>query len=212
MAELIGADDHPVEINSLFTASNPVVSDVESAASALPSPGSLRSSDAPYRETLPAFEPPVRMEPAATDAEGFEFAEPEHVSQASPGGFELSNEAAELADDEVSPESNLFKSDQFEHIDDPSDFDSFQADFDQDERVPVTGPVAPRPLSAVASRDFGDKAISAQPRKKKKSSPVKSGIKMILGGVVGLALGGAVLELLGRPMFWPFDGTLTRNI
>ncbi|MGV3484379.1 MAG: hypothetical protein ACO1RT_08175 [Planctomycetaceae bacterium] len=195
MAELIGEDDQPLELHSL------------------------------YRETMPATNPPVGLEPSVEDVAEFEFADnagdADQFGVAEAADFEPAEDAAaapmDLDGSFESPSALSEAPETFEPIesyDEPQgeDFDQNQLELASEERLPVTGPVAPRPLSSVAARDFGNAGVSMAPRKRKKTSPVKSAVKMILGGVAGLAIGGAILEFAGRPLFWPFDGTISGKI
>ncbi len=54
--------------------------------------------------------------------------------------------------------------------------------------VAVTGPVAPRPLSSLSGESKVSPSLNAKPRTKKKSSPVKQIIGVVLGGLASLPL------------------------
>jgi hypothetical protein len=141
-----------------------------------------------------------------------------------------SNEAAELDLDESQPlndklelnevrEGNQydeFDSDQFEPATKTEDdeFDLYQTIVEEDERTPVTGPVAPRPLNAPVGSDFGGAALSAKPRRKKQGSPLMTIVGVVAGGLASVPLAAGVLHLLGASPdfgFWPFDGTLGKK-
>jgi hypothetical protein len=110
-----------------------------------------------------------------------------------------------------------FDSDQFEGIDpDDRDLDEYRESNDPIstqvvvDRIPVTGPMSPRPLSTTATRDFGDNLVNQRPRVKKKSSPIKTIAGTVLGGTAGVFLAGMFLQYIGKPLdlgFWPFKRT-----
>jgi len=75
----------------------------------------------------------------------------------------------------------------------------------------ITGPVEPRPLAEATELGLGreNRSFSARPRTKKKSTPLKSILGIVIGGMLAFPIAAGVLALLGKPMdlgFWPFDG------
>ncbi len=91
-------------------------------------------------------------------------------------------------------------------------FEEFESDeFDEDEEalanadeptnqsgVVVTGPVAPRPLNAPSGEARVSPSLAAKPRVKKKSSPIKSIIGVVLGGLAAFPLAYGILWALGK--------------
>ena len=80
---------------------------------------------------------------------------------------------------------------------------------DSVERVPVSGPVPPRPLPTPKSLNLEVDRLSARPRAKKQSSPIKSMVGIVIGGLLSIPLAGLVLTLFGQKPDWgfyPFDG------
>lgn len=68
----------------------------------------------------------------------------------------------------------------------------------------------PRPLEQVAAFQFADEPSAIpRPRGRRPSSPLRSLVSVVLGGLLALPLAGILLALIGKPLdlgFWPFLG------
>jgi len=75
-----------------------------------------------------------------------------------------------------------------------------------------TEPVPPRPIREVAVMDFGaeERHFVTNPRvKRRKSSPMKTIVGVVIGGAAAFPIAAGILALAGKPLdlgFWPFDG------
>ncbi len=230
MVQLIDDDDQPIELASALASMMPA-SVAYASSSALPR--SKFDHAGVSRETLPLREPTSRLEPVATDDfDPNETMLTDQTTLADDAQSEFTiNETDEELDldqlenlDEPGAEALVSDSDDFssesaseEASDDDEDYDysdPYQTTVEHPEGTPVTGPVAPRPLSSVTRSDFGDANLAAKPRARKKSSPIKSLIGVVLGGAMAVPLAGLALKglaaagLTQEPNFgfWPFDG------
>ena len=109
-----------------------------------------------------------------------------------------------------------FNSDQFDPVDETEldNADPYQTIVEEGDRIPVTGPVAPRPLGTTTSADFGGGPLNAKPRRKKQGSPLLHVAGVILGGIASIPLAAGVLYMAGVSPdfgFWPFDGSLVKK-
>lgn len=101
----------------------------------------------------------------------------------------------------------------------PDEVDSQVGAYDDAEneaqRIPIQGPVAPRPLSAAVARDFGSVPVAARPRPKKKGSSLKTALGILGGGLLAIPAAAGVLTLFGRKPdlgFYPFLGAETETV
>jgi hypothetical protein len=89
--------------------------------------------------------------------------------------------------------------------------DSEVSDSPEEERT-FTEPIPPRPIREVAVMDFGseERHFVTNPRvKRRKSSPMKTIIGVVIGGAAAFPIAAGILALVGKPLdlgFWPFDG------
>ena len=177
MVELIDEFDQTIDLASLFSP----VSNFHNHA--------LPSSPESSPEFSPAFAPAKTPQVDQTvEIDGESDLE---ISDVVGAGIDLNtpmddvlraNDTASDVDTDVdSYEASepTFDSDQFDPSNDSSRYDEsegadpYQTIVEHGDRVQVTGPVAPRPLSPSTTHDFNQGALKAKPRQqKKKSSPV----------------------------------------
>ncbi len=91
-----------------------------------------------------------------------------------------------------------------EYDDDPFDNEDSDADDGSEYElgnqagIAVTGPVAPRPLSSISGESKVSPSLNAKPRAKKKSSPIKMMIGVVLGGLTAFPLAYVILWAAGK--------------
>ncbi len=231
MVDLIGEDDQPIELATLMAMPHQVGAAAANPASWQPSQfvaqGNDTEASAFESDATIAIERTIVMD--RVDDLELSAADPHTDSgktvEVLPNGGETFEEMdgdvenISMTTEAVDFDPTGFASDQFEpteaqdyeYRDSDSDLDAYQAVVDQGERLPVTGPVAPRPLGSSVPREYEQGPVATRSRSKKKQG---SGIGKVVGVVMGAALSvplaAVILSLAGKPLdlgFWPFDGT-----
>ncbi len=77
--------------------------------------------------------------------------------------------------------------------------------------VPVTGPVPPKPLYAVATgHSLPKTSIKTAPKALKRASPLRTVLGVVVGGLLAIPLAGGILTAIGQKPDWgfyPFNGS-----
>ncbi len=213
MAVLIGADNQPIELASF------------APGTATFGTAHLSGYTGGHREVLPAASGEMRIEPLGLNGDYFEET--------------FDGETIEIDAEQSDFDDPLSETGEMMAISgDASDINYPAVDFDSDDGsgllvasdgryesagtndshrtfdenvqgVPVTGPVAPRPMSSAVRHEYSQPKLTAKPRAKPKGSMVRTGLGIILGGLLAVPLAGLVLTLFGQKPdwgFWPFNG------
>ena len=238
MAELIDEEGRFVDLRSIVAANVGEVLATDGAMSSRPGFASTQGKDLLNNDPVNRIEPgevdvegfefvdqhsdTVRLTGEPDDGlpepvRVFDSDQFDDDSVAKEPNFEIQTDDEYLeADEEFDDDSDYdpdFDPDYDPDYDEQSEYEDEYGDEDLveevDSRVPVEGPVAPRPLSTAVVHDFSKTHVTAKPRAKKSSSAIKTAIGVVVGFLMAVPLAGGLLTLLGQKPDWgfyPFNG------
>ncbi|HBJ38725.1 MAG TPA: hypothetical protein DDZ51_29035 [Planctomycetaceae bacterium] len=213
LADLIGEDGEPISLADLALTAAPMAL----AAVGADSRSALGSAGITSQSSLDA-DPAMLGSADLGDSDFDEDDFDDDFDSQRLGSSELANDVSEFAEEGVTfadaglPEPTSESTEW--HLDSPQPTDSDgdrSLDPESNDEFDDQGGSPPRPLAEVT--DFGlgreDRPLVSRPRTKRKGSPIKSILGVMIGGLMAFPLAAGILALVGKPLdlgFWPFDG------